>query len=124
MDVICKIFGGYEIYVGNEPLSFWVNVDPKEYVLLNFTVVWKNQSDNAHSYFEPFGKTNCLLSIPINEPILLEICYCQPFIQNNKEYIPFKIWTENGPIKFQIKQDEDDLSSLKFHVFEEEEAKM
>uniref|UniRef100_A0A914XZ24 Uncharacterized protein n=1 Tax=Panagrolaimus superbus TaxID=310955 RepID=A0A914XZ24_9BILA len=39
-----RIFNGNEIFVGKEPLSFWIKADPENVMTMEFLFAWKTQS--------------------------------------------------------------------------------
>uniref|UniRef100_A0AC34G4H1 Uncharacterized protein n=1 Tax=Panagrolaimus sp. ES5 TaxID=591445 RepID=A0AC34G4H1_9BILA len=92
---------------------------------LNFEIlsIWNNRP-TVKVFLEPYANASCLNSYDIAEAVAsvigsvdLSTCQCQPFVQQNGEaFVPFKVWTENGPARFQMSPD--------VYVFEEVEQKM
>uniref|UniRef100_A0AC35GG78 Uncharacterized protein n=1 Tax=Panagrolaimus sp. PS1159 TaxID=55785 RepID=A0AC35GG78_9BILA len=91
------------IYVGEEPLFFWVKSSAK--ITLQFTSIWKTRMDVDYEvlFIEPYGNTSCLRSydttVTRDDSFDFPECGCKPFIHGNEKYVPFKVWTESGSIK-------------------------
>uniref|UniRef100_A0AC35GY70 Uncharacterized protein n=1 Tax=Panagrolaimus sp. PS1159 TaxID=55785 RepID=A0AC35GY70_9BILA len=115
------------IFVGEEPLLFWLKVDPQNPLDLHFWSPLKVKQD-LKMFFEPYGNESCLTKID-NIPLSsseeigkyrkLSECQCQPFVQGNEAYVPFKVWTKNGLVI--INYDRRDMG---LYIFEEQEEKM
>uniref|UniRef100_A0A914PLP3 Uncharacterized protein n=1 Tax=Panagrolaimus davidi TaxID=227884 RepID=A0A914PLP3_9BILA len=77
-------------------------------------------------FFEPYGNENCLLTTESSYMYINPSkCQCQPFIQDGEKYVPFKVWTENGPAKVELRMRKNEIINwLKFYVFEEETERM
>uniref|UniRef100_A0AC35FF72 Uncharacterized protein n=1 Tax=Panagrolaimus sp. PS1159 TaxID=55785 RepID=A0AC35FF72_9BILA len=88
------------IYVGEEPLFFWVK--SSTIFTIEFSSIWKPRKSEV-LFIEPYGKRKCLRSY--NTTATRDVtsdfseCGCQPFTQGNEKYVPFKVWTKNGPVK-------------------------
>uniref|UniRef100_A0A914QBV9 Uncharacterized protein n=1 Tax=Panagrolaimus davidi TaxID=227884 RepID=A0A914QBV9_9BILA len=99
-----RFYGAVQIFVGEDPLLFWLKVNPQFPMDLTFYSPWKVKQD-IKMFFEPYGNKSCLTkfdSVPrLGEEKgiynkLPEECHCQPFVQGNEKYVPYKVWTENG----------------------------
>uniref|UniRef100_A0A914QSU4 Uncharacterized protein n=1 Tax=Panagrolaimus davidi TaxID=227884 RepID=A0A914QSU4_9BILA len=124
------------VIVGEEPLLFWLKIDPQIPMDLMFwTSTWIFNTKDIKVFFEPYGNEGCLKKYDINFSSLptqyfdlrdIRIqstkCQCQPFVQNNETYVPFKFWTEDGHIKIDIYQNTRD--KMNAYVFEEQEEIM
>uniref|UniRef100_A0AC35GKV0 Uncharacterized protein n=1 Tax=Panagrolaimus sp. PS1159 TaxID=55785 RepID=A0AC35GKV0_9BILA len=116
------------LFVGEEPLLFWLKVDLQFALTLQFPPsAWKSQKD-VKVFLVPYGKESCLkefvmpqTSILQGEFVDISECQCQPFDQNGDTYIPFKVWTENGlaVIKF-----EQDGTRMDVYFFEKQKEKL
>uniref|UniRef100_A0A914PC83 Uncharacterized protein n=1 Tax=Panagrolaimus davidi TaxID=227884 RepID=A0A914PC83_9BILA len=55
---------------------------------------------------EPYGNRSCLRIYDITTTTGVSSkfteCGCEPFIHGNKKYVPFKAWTENGPVVISV----------------------
>uniref|UniRef100_A0A914Q5S6 Uncharacterized protein n=1 Tax=Panagrolaimus davidi TaxID=227884 RepID=A0A914Q5S6_9BILA len=95
------------IFVGEEPLFYWVK-STTDYTL-QFASIWKTRK-SVKLFFEPYGNGSCLRSFDITATTIVSFdfpeCQCEPLIQGNKKYVPFKVWTENGPVQiFNVQSD-------------------
>uniref|UniRef100_A0A914PIS1 Uncharacterized protein n=1 Tax=Panagrolaimus davidi TaxID=227884 RepID=A0A914PIS1_9BILA len=124
------------IYVGEEPLYFWVKFfESREYQGFGIQHIWKPK-EYVKIFLQAYGKNACTCSsIRGSDPHCSEIgemngfflvlpkcvprCHCQPIVQDNETYVPFKVWTKGGPLKFTYKRD-----FMGLFVFEEQEEKM
>uniref|UniRef100_A0AC34FZ76 Transmembrane protein n=1 Tax=Panagrolaimus sp. ES5 TaxID=591445 RepID=A0AC34FZ76_9BILA len=117
-----RFFYGNQFFANEEHLTFWLKVDSQSSVDFEF---FRNNRPDVKVFFEPYGNENCLQSFVISplqsESIYLSNCQCQPFVQNGESFVPFKVWTENGPIKFFAGQN---IVPLKIYLFEEEKLKL
>uniref|UniRef100_A0A914QZY7 Uncharacterized protein n=1 Tax=Panagrolaimus davidi TaxID=227884 RepID=A0A914QZY7_9BILA len=113
------VFG---ILVGEEPLLFWLKVYPQIPMDLYFLSPGKVKH-GIKLFIEPYGNESCLTKFD-NVGKTMEVyrklseCQCQPFVQGNEAYVPFKVWTENGIVYISFKHD------LGPYVFGEQEEKM
>uniref|UniRef100_A0A914QKE2 Uncharacterized protein n=1 Tax=Panagrolaimus davidi TaxID=227884 RepID=A0A914QKE2_9BILA len=108
--------------IREEPLLFWLKVDPQNQIKLSFRSPWKVKQD-IKLFIEPYGNESCLTKFDVGETIKKyrksEECQCQPFVHGNEAYVPFKVWTENGVVIVTFHRDYKGL-----RVFEEQEEKM
>uniref|UniRef100_A0A914QXY5 Uncharacterized protein n=1 Tax=Panagrolaimus davidi TaxID=227884 RepID=A0A914QXY5_9BILA len=116
-----RFYDGF-IIVGEEPISFWVKVDPQIPMDLTFYSPWKVKH-GLKMFFKPYGNESCLTKFDNvgakREAYRIKSeCQCQPFVHGNETYVPFKVWTEGGSAKFYLEHD------LRLYVFEEQEEKM
>uniref|UniRef100_A0A914P719 Uncharacterized protein n=1 Tax=Panagrolaimus davidi TaxID=227884 RepID=A0A914P719_9BILA len=64
----------------------------------------RKENEDIILFFVPYGKESCLQKFVLSAnsafkpcDVYLKDCPCQPFIQDDKTYMPFKVWAENGP---------------------------
>uniref|UniRef100_A0A914QSV8 Uncharacterized protein n=1 Tax=Panagrolaimus davidi TaxID=227884 RepID=A0A914QSV8_9BILA len=108
--------GGY-IYVGEEPLFFWVKIRTR--IALEFSPIFKTPK-SGELFIEPYGNRTCLRYYDITPRAVssdFSECGCEPFIQDTEKYVPFKVWTENGSAKISINKND-------FYFFEEAVSQM
>uniref|UniRef100_A0AC35F3A0 Uncharacterized protein n=1 Tax=Panagrolaimus sp. PS1159 TaxID=55785 RepID=A0AC35F3A0_9BILA len=102
-------FDGRNVFIGEEPLAFWLKIDPQITWSLWFSAVLKSQKDLKVSVMPwgclvKFGKHITVVQKLIlkEESVELSKCECQTFVQENETYIIFKVWTENGPLRIEV----------------------
>uniref|UniRef100_A0A914XZY1 Uncharacterized protein n=1 Tax=Panagrolaimus superbus TaxID=310955 RepID=A0A914XZY1_9BILA len=113
---------GKEVYINEEPLSLWLKVNPQNMFSLKSSRAWNNRR-TVKIFFEPYGNERCLKSFDASVSLKINFlnCECQPFEQNNETFVPFKVWTENGLVAFEVSRYS---THLNFYVSEEEEGKL
>uniref|UniRef100_A0A914Q4U8 Uncharacterized protein n=1 Tax=Panagrolaimus davidi TaxID=227884 RepID=A0A914Q4U8_9BILA len=119
------IFEDRYIFVGEEPISFWLKFNRFNREVYVYPVSKPKQ--DLKIFIEPYGKESCLVQYDIGEALAkyglisrdlkLSKCQCQPFVQGYENYLPFKVWTENGPVRIEFVH-------AGIYIFEEQEDKM
>uniref|UniRef100_A0A914QSL2 Uncharacterized protein n=1 Tax=Panagrolaimus davidi TaxID=227884 RepID=A0A914QSL2_9BILA len=96
----------FGIYVGEEPLLFWLKVDAQNPMDLQFYSPW-NVKQDIKMFIEPYGNESCLTKFDnVGETMevyrKLSECQCQPFVHGHEAYVPFKVWTTNGLVMINV----------------------
>uniref|UniRef100_A0A914QJ92 Uncharacterized protein n=1 Tax=Panagrolaimus davidi TaxID=227884 RepID=A0A914QJ92_9BILA len=112
----------FGVFVGEEPFLFWLKVHPQ--IPMDF--IFNSPSKVKHDikmFIEPYGNESCLTKFDIGRKVEayydLQKCQCQPFVQGNEKYVPFKVWAENGLVVIPLFN-----HRMGIYVFEEQEEKM
>uniref|UniRef100_A0A914QE05 Uncharacterized protein n=1 Tax=Panagrolaimus davidi TaxID=227884 RepID=A0A914QE05_9BILA len=73
------------IFVGEEPLSFWVKVYYGAPPSFDIHSIWKPKQDDVKIFFEPYGKKSCLKQDHYGGVYKIPKCPCQFFFQEQYE---------------------------------------